>query len=362
MSPFLPETSSADIFGGIDLVEIQSFSSSQLKALSSGERFKILGVVQQIKPRADKNNKPFWEVAIVDSEGSVYAKVWSDGKWWDARNGERKPVDISSQAATGLFVGAPVGAMGTVSEFRGKQQFQFSEIFLLDPERFPISGFIQSSPVPVELMEQEFLEMVSSCRPEIREFLEKVFRGDLWKSFRELPAAVTHHHAYVHGLLEHTLAVTRSARALAEVYIRSGTEVDLDVVTAGALLHDLGKIDSYKLDPFPGMTVPGTVIDHIALGFSRFSCLAREHELDGELETAIGHILVSHHGRKEYGSPVLPATPEAMVVSSSDELNFIMFCWEDFPESGNGEPSISDFHPSAGRRFWRHGLAERGEE
>ncbi len=343
------------------MAETQTFTSSHLRGLNSGDKFKILGVVQQIKPRADKNNKPFWEMSIVDSEGFIDAKVWSDGKWWDARAGEKTSVDMSSPDISGLFLGAAVGALGTVSEFRGKQQFQFSEVFLLDPERFPISGFIRSSPVPVEFMEREFEEMVASCRPEIRKFLEHVFSGELWKKFRELPAAVTHHHAYVHGLLEHTLAVTKSARALAEVYKSSGIDMDPDIVTAGGLLHDLGKIDSYRLDPFPGMTVPGTVIDHIALGFSLFSCLAKEYGLDKEIETAIGHILVSHHGRKEFGSPVLPATPEAMVVSSSDELNFIMFCWEVFPESGNGEPSISDFHPSAGRRFWRHGLTEKGD-
>lgn len=330
-------------------------TTSQLRGLVPGERFKIMGVLQQIKSRSDKNKRPFWEVVLVDSEGSVEAKVWSDGKWWDARAGERLPMEPSSPEMPGAFLNVPVGAIGTVSEFRGRQQFQFSELFLLDPEKFPIGGFIQSSPVPVEEMEDEFRSMIESCRPEVRGFLEKVFQGETWKKFREMPAAVTHHHAYVHGLLEHTLAVTRSARALARSYNGSGVDIDLDMVTAGGLLHDIGKIDSYRLDPFPSMTIPGTVIDHIALGFTRFSRMAREYGLDEELETALGHILVSHHGRKEYGSPVLPATPEAMVVSSADELNFIMFCWETFPESGNAEPSISDFHPSVGRRFWRPG-------
>lgn len=340
------------------LAEIRTLTTSQLRQTSSGERFKVLGVIQQIKSRSDKNNRPFWELSLVDSEGSVEAKVWSDGKWWDTRSGEKIPLepDVSSIAA--VVLNAPVGAIGTASEFRGKQQFQFLEVFLLDPERFPISSFIQSSPVPVERMEGDFRAMILSCGPEVRTFLEKVFSGNIWKSFRELPAAVSHHHAYVHGLLEHTLSVTMAARALAEAYKRSGVDIDLDVVTAGGLLHDIGKIESYKLDPFPSMTVPGTVIDHIALGYSRFSSLAEEHGLNADLATAIGHIIISHHGRKEYGSPVLPATPEAMVVSSADELDFIMFCWGTFPESGNGEPSISDFHTSAQRRFWRSKFAE----
>ncbi len=333
--------------------DMMNSTTSQLKVLAAGDRFKVLGVLQQIKPRFDKNKRPFWEVVLVDSEGTIEAKVWSDGKWWDARSGERSPVEPGSPEMPGVFLNASIGAVGTVSEFRGKQQYQFSELFLLDPEKFPLSGFIQSSPIPVEQLEGEFGVLVGSCRPVIREVLESVFKGDLWRRFREAPAAVTLHHAYVHGLLEHTLAVTRGARALAQSYIASGVEMDLDVVTAGGLLHDIGKIDSYKLDPFPSMTVPGTVIDHIALGFNRFSLLAREYGLDEALVTTIGHILVSHHGRKEYGSPVLPATPEALVVSSADELDFLMYCWGSFPESGNREASISDFLPPAGRRFWR---------
>ena len=144
----------------------------------------------------------------------------------------------------GAFLNAPIGALGSVSEFKGKQQYQFSELFLLDPEKYPISGFIQSSPIPIEQMEKEFRALVVGCRPAIRDFLEKVFSGDTWRRFREAPAAVTMHHAYVHGLIEHTLSVTKGARALAQTYIDSGVDGP-DVVTAGAL-HDIGKIDSYR--------------------------------------------------------------------------------------------------------------------
>ena len=320
----------------------------------------MIGVIQQVKGRIDKNNRPFWEVSIIDSEGSIDSKVWSDGKWWDTVSGEKILLEPASSDITGLFVGSVAGAVGTVSEFRGKQQYQFVELYLLDPEKYPISEFIQSSPVELEKMEKELRGIIGSCGPEVRSFLEKTFTGDLWVNFRDLPAAVSHHHAYVHGLLEHTLSVTKGALALGKTYKDSGVDIDMDIIAAGGLLHDLGKIESYRLDPFPSMTVPGTVIDHIALGYSLFSRLADEYGLDRGTADAIGHILISHHGRREYGSPVIPATPEAMVVSSADELDFIMFCWKTFPESGNGEPSISDFHPSAGRRFWRRKPPEEG--
>jgi 3'-5' exoribonuclease len=112
-------------------------------------------------------------------------------------------------------------------------------------------------------------------------------------------------------------------------------------------------MDSYRLVPAPEMTVVGTVIDHIVLGYSTFSSLAGDFGLEERLFLAIGHILVSHHGCREFGSPVLPATPEAMVVSAADELDFRLFCWKNSVEKMEDGKEISDYNVSAQRRFWK---------
>lgn len=333
---------------------------SDIRQLGEGERFKAVFAVAGSRKREDKNKRPFWEISVIDSEGALEAKVWSDGKWWDLRGGERIPVDPVALDLPDDLSNQPIGVRGYVSVFKGKQQFQFSEIYFLDEKTHPLSSFLQRSPVPLKDMEKEFGELTASCGEPLAGFLQKVFSGDLWEEFRDAPAAVSHHHAYVHGLLEHTLSVTRSARAMALAYAQNYPDIRPDIATAGALLHDLGKLEAYRLDPFPGMTVEGTVIDHIALGYARFQNLAGEHGLDQDLAVALGHIIISHHGRKEYGSPVLPATPEALIVSSADELDFMMYCWNAAPESMNGVKGISDYHPSAQRRFWKPAQAAVG--
>ena len=126
------------------------------------------------------------------------------------------------------------------------------------------------------------------------------------------------------------------------------------LLAAGALLHDLGKLDAYRLSPMPQMTVPGTVIDHVALGYARFDRLAETFGLEERLRLALGHILISHHGSKEFGSPALPATPEAMIVSSADELDFRLYCWKNAVDQlDDDSDGITDFSYSAGRRFWK---------
>ena len=194
--------------------------------------------------------------------------------------------------------------------------------------------------------------LVASCGEPVQGFLRLVFRGDLWERFRTYPAAVANHHAYAHGLLEHTLAVTEAAPALGDHY-RGLMPLDRDLVVAGGLLHDLGKVEAYAMNPVPEVTLPGAVVDHVALGYARFMDLVREHSFPEDRALALAHILLSHHGQREYGSPVVPATPEALVVSAADELDFRLFCWMDSFRDAPEDQVISPYHAAAQRRFWR---------
>ena len=115
----------------------------------------------------------------------------------------------------------------------------------------------------------------------------------------------------------------------------------------------MGKLEAYALTPIPQMTVPGNVVDHIVLGYHKLMAFAEEEGLDAETALALGHILVSHHGRREYGSPVLPSTAEAMIVSAADDLDFKVFYWHSQIESLDDKHDITDYIPLLERRFWR---------
>jgi len=332
--------------------EVKFFKSNQIKKLQVSSKFRFFGVLSRIASRRDRNNKIFWDISLMDEEGAIEGKVWANAQWWDRRDIEDINKELAPEEISGLQ-GMSVGVQGQVVEFKGQSQFNFNTIYLVDQEKYPPHRFVQKSPVPFEKLDSDFDALIKMTSGKLRNFLEFVFSGDRLLNFKTAPAAVSHHHAYVHGLLEHTVSVAFAAYRLAEYYRSTSYPLDVEVTVAGALLHDIGKLGTYKLSPSPEMTIPGVVHDHIAIGFADFSQLASEFGLDEDTKNALGHIILSHHGCKEYGSPVLPATPEALIVSAADELDFKLFCYEDAIHEMDKDKQVTEFNYSAQRRFWK---------
>ncbi len=339
----------------MDMIAIEA-----IKNLSDGDSFKTRAAVMEVVQKQGKNAKPYWEMRLMDATGILDAKVWSNAKWHVLRDlGEQTPENRWREQSPleGDFgvrcKGKALGVMGKVQSYKGQNQYTLSSLFLLDEEEYPLSQFVPSCPVPLQDLEKRFAALLASCGEPIRGFLEYLFSGERWQRFRDWPAAVSHHHAYVHGLLEHTLGVTQNAVALAETYISLGVSLDRDVVLAGALLHDLGKLQAYTLTPLPEMTVAGNVHDHIALGFVELQRLSEEYSLEERIAQHLGHILLSHHGKKEFGSPVMPATVEALIVAAADNLDFQIFCGLDAVETMAEHEEISEWNRVLERRFWK---------
>ncbi|MDR1472185.1 MAG: HD domain-containing protein [Synergistaceae bacterium] len=328
--------------------------TSDVRKLGSSESFKGIYVVNSVMKRTDKNGKHYWEMTVSDEQGVISAKIWSDAGWWDRSTPEleAKP-DMLGETQINELKGAAVGITGKTADFRGQVQYNFNAISKLNPDRYPPSKYMPHSDVPLPVLSARLDALIDACRPEIRDFLRGIFSGPMGRAFMEAPAAVLNHHAYANGLLEHTLAVAESAKNMASIYRDSYPQIDVDIVVAGALLHDLGKTESYSMSPIPEITLPGAVIDHIAIGYAAFVRLAEDARLSPEISLQIGHIMLSHHGQKEFGSPVLPATPEALIVSAADELDFRLFCWKDATRDMAPNQNISAFHFAAQRRFWR---------
>lgn len=333
---------------------VQRCTISEIRNLADGQAFKGSFVVQKISRRKDKNDRPFWDLLVMDRTGTVEGKVWSDAVWFDFPD-DAEPLRIDNEDRIGRdgLDGQTVGLRGKKVTFNGRPQVNFTALYLLDQKSHPPHDFVQRSPVPEEELRRRFEALRALCPGPVGAFLDFVFSGERGAAFFVAPAAVSHHHAYVHGLLEHTVSVAENAFALARSNRDRGLSVDVALTVAGALIHDLGKIESYVLNPTPEVTVEGTFLDHIPLGFALFSRLADEFGLEGEERTLLGHIILSHHGQKEYGSPVLPASPEALIVAAADELDFRLFCWSEAVSDLDEGKEISDFHRSTQRRFWK---------
>ncbi|MBQ9565133.1 MAG: HD domain-containing protein [Synergistaceae bacterium] len=341
--------------------EKKKLTIREVRKLPKDSTFNVLGVVSRLSRKKDRNGNPFWDIVITDGSGELEGKIWSNSGWWDLTGGERYPLDPLAEDCP-AFEGATAGMQGKVVEFRDQLQYNFNDIYYVDQEKYPPHGFVRRSPLSDERMEEGFRALINETDEPIRGFLEAVFfKHGLWTKFKTWPAAVSLHHAYVGGLLEHSLSVAGSAKALAQNYIAQGMKVDMNLVIAGGLLHDLGKLDAYALTPIPQMTTAGNVADHIVLGYHRLMSLAAEEGLDSNITLALGHILVSHHGRREYGSPVLPETPEAMIVSAADDLDFKVFYWRSQIEGLDARHDVTDYIPLLERRFWRGISAPAGE-
>jgi len=176
-------------------------------------------------------------------------------------------------------------------------------------------------PRSAALMEADLRELVGTVQdPDLRRLLDAVFGADAstWQDYRSAPAAKRFHQAYRHGLLEHSLSVAQAVSAISATF----GGIDRDVAVTGALLHDIGKLDAYAFDGGAiEMTDAGRLQGEIALGYYRVRRLI--DDIDGfgaHTAQAVLHIILSHHGSLEHGSPVLPCTREATLVHFCDNL------------------------------------------
>ncbi|HEX3616863.1 MAG TPA: HD domain-containing protein [Solirubrobacteraceae bacterium] len=173
----------------------------------------------------------------------------------------------------------------------------------------------------VEQMEQDLRELIVTVQsPHLRALLERTLGPDAptWLRFREAPAAKRYHHAYRHGLLDHSLTVAQAVSALSAIF----GGVNRDLALTGALLHDIGKLDAYhRVGEEIEMSDAGRLHGEIALGYARVRDeIAAVDGFPPELSQALLHIILSHHGSLEHGSPVVPCTREATLVHMADNL------------------------------------------
>jgi 3'-5' exoribonuclease len=190
-----------------------------------------------------------------------------------------------------------------------------------DPHEYDLAELLDGPPRPVAEMEAALRDLVDQVRSlHLRALLDRVLGPDAptWPAFRDAPAAKRYHQAYRHGLLEHSLSVAQSVAVISTTF----PGIDRDVAITGALLHDIGKLDAYTADPLAiDLTDLGKLHGEIALGYYRIRRVIEDiHGFPPELAAAVLHIVLSHHGQLEHGSPVVPCTREATLVHMIDNL------------------------------------------
>lgn len=257
------------------------------------------------KERRTGRTGPFLVLVLQDVTGTIDAKVFQDA---DA---------ISAEFDAGEFVA--VQAKGNV--FNSRLELVVDRIRRVIPAD-AAAGFreedcIPASPRALDEMWAELASRVASVDDAaIRRLLELLLERH-GSRLRVWPAARQVHHAYRSGLLEHVLKIMEIAIGLAEAY-----QLRRDFLIAGALLHDLGKLEELTYDPAIDYSLEGNLVGHIVIGAGMLRDLLREvPEISPDVACELEHLILSHHGSKELGSPVKPMTAEAMVLAAADDLD-----------------------------------------
>jgi 3'-5' exoribonuclease len=190
-----------------------------------------------------------------------------------------------------------------------------------DAHEYELDDLLDGPPRPVTHMEQALRDLIAQVQnPHLRTLLDRVLGPDAptWPAFRDAPAAKRYHQAYRHGLLEHSLSVGEAVAVISTTF----PHIDRDVAITGALLHDIGKLDAYTSDPLAiDLTDLGKLHGEIALGYHRIRTeIEAIPDFPADLAAAVLHIILSHHGQLEHGSPVVPCTREATLVHMIDNL------------------------------------------
>jgi 3'-5' exoribonuclease len=289
-----------------EIAEAPAPARASLRELEDGRRVEGVYAVRERELRRKRNGEPWLRLALGDATGSVEAVSWEDA---EARYAAAAP-------GTAVFV----AGVFEVSE-RWGAKLKLSELREAAADEYDPADLAAESEVSLEALEGKLRQLLETVQaPQLRELLDRFF-GDgspTWARFRDAPAAKVYHQAYRHGLLEHTVSVAQAVSAAANFF----PGIDRDVAVAGALLHDIGKTEAYNDDPLAiDLTDAGRLQGEIPLGYYT---VRREIEqipgFDPALAQAVLHIILSHHGSLEHGSPVLPATREAVLVHMIDNL------------------------------------------
>ena len=254
--------------------------------------------------RNDSRGTPYLSTKLVDSTGYVDARMWS------------LPQDLREGLSTPEYVHVE----GNTHEYRGTLQLKINRLRIMNREEVVEDDYLPATDKDREALAAELILAGEELENEhLRElFAEMVSDEGFWDAFCSAPAAKSMHHARIGGLLEHSVQCLRVARALAALY-----PVDRDLLFFGAIFHDVGKVEelSWGAGGF-GYTTEGRLQGHVVLGDKLvYSYISRIPYFPRELALQVSHILLSHQGEIEYGSPEQPKTLEALLVHLIDNLD-----------------------------------------
>ncbi|MBB6454664.1 3'-5' exoribonuclease [Salirhabdus euzebyi] len=267
-----------------------------------GQPFDNFLLIKSSTKGVASNGKPFLTLILQDSSGDIEAKLW------DATEEDEK-----------TFVAEEVVKItGEITLFRGKPQLKIQHIRPAQPiDGVRVEDFLEKAPVPLEELEERITEVIfEMTNPNIQRIV-RYFIKKYESTLFSFPAAVKNHHEYVSGLAHHICTMLNLARD----FKRNYPEINLDLLYAGIILHDLGKLTELSGPVAPSYTLEGKLLGHIPIMAEEIGKAADELDIVGEEVTILKHMILSHHGKGEWGSPKVPLVREAEILHLIDLID-----------------------------------------
>lgn len=318
-------------------------SAPKVAELEPGTAVDGTFLVARKEMRDTRTGKKFLDLELLDCTGRrVVARVW----------------DNAVAIADGFEAGGVVHVRGTAETYRNELQLKLAEVRAVPQEEQDATAYLPRSKQDIAALERRLAEVVKSIGNEhLRELLLRMFRDQEFREqFRTAPGAKSIHHAYVGGLCEHTVEVVALCERVAEVF----PALDRDLLLTAAILHDVGKLKELTWDTSFDYSDEGALLGHLILG----EHMVREQadRIEGfpeELKLRLSHMILSHHGTGEFGSPKAPMTAEAVALHHAEDLDAkVNLFLEHIEDAREGAHRWTDRHFALGRRLYVGDVAE----
>ncbi len=310
-----------------------------IRELKEGEQVEHVFLVRSKQGLVTKNGNPYVSLKLGDRTGEIDAKIWD------------RADDLSPRFKKDDFV----RVRGVVSSFQGVLQITVRDLDPVPPDQVAVEEFLPASKRSLDEMAAAFRQIADSVgSPHIRALILSFADDEAFMNrLKRAPAAKGMHHVYIGGLIEHILDLVGLARDVVPHF----PWVDPDLVVAGCVFHDVGKVAELKYERSFDYSTEGHLLGHIAIGYEWVS--ERMRSIPGfpdDLAMRIKHLILAHHGELEFGSPKVPMTPEAFVVHHLDNLCAKLDSVREFIAQGSGEEGesgMTPYHKILGRYLYR---------
>ena len=282
-------------------------NQSELNTLSKGDSVDHFFLVKKCEIRLTKAGKEYLSLELGDKSTSSSANLWEDTSGF-------KPIKNS------LTVGDVVKITGSIDEYQGNSQIKIDTIRLTkQSDEVTPKDFLPKSLRDLNVMKKEFITRMEKITDnDLKNLIKNIFSEERFTKYISVPAGKMWHHGYISGLIEHTLEIIRICDLMCDIH----PQINRDLLVCGAMLHDFGKIEELSFEPVFEYTDKGKLLGHIVIAAMIVNDeINKISNFPEDLKNNLLHLILSHQGKLEYASPVVPKTLEAITLYQADELS-----------------------------------------